>query len=113
MSLPKGKNVGSSTQDGQFQGTNDSGFAPDTGAADAYVIAPNPPFQQYFTGMRITFIAKATSTGAATVNVNGLGVKSLVMGVATALSASYILAGTVVDAVYDGTNFQMMVPVAQ
>lgn len=86
-------------------------FAADTGAADAYAVAPTPAFNAYFTGMRIRFKATNANTGASTVNVNALGVKDIKKSVSSALTAGDIAADQIVELTYDGTNFQMDVPI--
>ena len=70
----------------------------DSGIADAYVLTPvqiTAPdrFESpniLFDGMRAEFIAINSNTGAATINVNGTGVKSIVREDGTALSAGDI-----------------------
>jgi hypothetical protein len=81
-------------------------YAVDTGAADAYVVTLDPAPTAYTAGMTIAFKAVNANTGASTVNVNGLGVKSLKKNGGTALSSGDIPAGYIVVAIYDGTNFQ-------
>lgn len=49
-----------------------------TGSSNAYVLSPSPAIASLEDGAVYTFIANHASTGAATVNVSGLGVKSLV-----------------------------------
>jgi hypothetical protein len=93
--------------------TNTYNYGAESGAADAYVMTMDPIPAAYVTGMQITFIAGAANTGASTVNVNSLGAKALKRGVSTDPGADYIKAGSVVVAVYDGTNFQMIQPAAQ
>lgn len=48
-----------------------------------------------------------SNTGAATINVNALGVKSILTPAGNALVAGDLLAGTIVTLLYDGTNFQL------
>lgn len=55
-----------------------------------------------------TFKAIANNTGATTINVNGLGVKSITTKAGAALSGGEILNGGIYTVVYDGTNFQLM-----
>jgi len=83
-------------------------FAADTGAADAYVIALDPALSGYITGMPIFFKAANTNTGASTLDINGLGTKSIKKSTDVALAAGDIKAGQIVLVVYDGTNFQMI-----
>lgn len=75
-------------------------FAVDTGAADAYLVAlPYTP-SGYVDGLEIVFRPLNANTGAATVNVNSLGVKSLKRADGSALSAGDIAAGSPVVARY-------------
>lgn len=89
------------------------GYATDTASDDDYLIAPSPAFTAYTLGMRIIFRAVTANTTGATVNVNGLGAKALVLPVSTALTTNFIKAGSIVEAVYDGTSFQLLQPAAQ
>lgn len=80
----------------------------DTGTANTYVITPNPAITAYSTGQTFKFKATNSNTGASTLNVNGLGAKALVKDVNVALVAGDILSGQVIEAIYDGTNFQIV-----
>lgn len=82
-------------------------FAADAQANDTYVITLVPAIDAYVTGQRFTFTAKTLNTGAATLNVNGKGAKPIIKGDATALVTGDILAGQVVEVVYDGTSMVM------
>ena len=83
-------------------------YAADTGAADAYAIALDPALSEYITGMPIFFKAANTNTGASTLNINGLGTKSIKKNVSDALAAGDIVVDQLVGVVYDGTNFQII-----
>lgn len=82
-------------------------FAADAEASDTYVISLDPAPDGYVTGMLITFTANTANTGACTVNVNALGAKSLKVNHDRDPGNGYIESGSVVTAVYDGTNFQI------
>ena len=86
--------------------------ASDTGTANAYVISLEKTPPAYSDGMHICFRANSTNTGAATVNVNGLGVKSLKDYSGAALSAGAIVSGAFTSAIYDNTNgyFRVIAP---
>jgi microcystin-dependent protein len=80
-------------------------FGTEMGAANAYVVTlPKAP-TSYFTGLQIKFIPTNSNTAASSVNVNELGVKTIVRQDGTALRAGDIPAGGRVTATYDGTNF--------
>jgi len=85
-------------------------FAADAEASDTYVITLDPAPTAYTTGMMITFTANTANTGACTVNVNSLGAKSLKSLHDQDPANDYIESGSVVVAVYDGTNFQIIQP---
>lgn len=82
-----------------------------TGSSNAYVAA-TPALAALAAGNIVRFKANHTNTGAATLNLNGLGATAIKKNDgATALSAGDIISGQVVTVVYDGTNFQMVSPV--
>ena len=79
----------------------------DSGAADAYVLAIASNLKsvtKYYDNMMIAFKAGNSNTGASTVNVNTLGVKSITLPDGTALSANAIVTGNYVIAVYSLSN---------
>lgn len=80
------------------------------GTADAITLTPSPAITAYAAGQRFSFIAGSDNTGATTVNVSGVGAKSIVRndGSNTALSAGDIQSGAVVDIEYDGTRFLLV-----
>jgi hypothetical protein len=83
-------------------------FYTDSGAADAYVISTvgskRAPIA-YFDGMAIAFRAGNTNTGASTVNVAGLGVKTI-QAYGAATIAGDIRDNNITTAVYNaGTGF--------
>lgn len=82
------------------------------GTADAITITTTPTLGAYFTGLRLWFVASGANTGAVTLNVSGLGAKSVTKNGTTALAAGDIPNGAVVEVVYDGTRFQMIGVVA-
>jgi hypothetical protein len=76
------------------------------GAANAQTLTYATAPAGYFQGQRFCFIAGFTTTGAATLNVNGIGAKNIFMD-GVALIGGEIVAGSVVEMVYDGTQFQI------
>lgn len=85
-------------------------YAADGGGSDAYAITLSPAPSAYQTGAHYRFKANTANTGAATLNVNSLGaktIKKVAGGITTDLSDNDIRSGQFVDVVYDGTNFQM------
>lgn len=61
----------------------------------------------YVTNMHFIFIAAGTNTGATTLNINGIGAKT-VQYAGAALEAGDIVSGRAYLVVYDGTNFQLL-----
>lgn len=59
-------------------------------------------------GQVFRFIAAATNTGAVTLNINSLGVKSVTKNGTTSLTANDILINSAVQVLYDGTQFQLL-----
>jgi len=78
------------------------------GTADALTLTLTPAPASYTSNMSVSFKAASTNTGAATLNVNGLGATNLRKssgGSIVALSAGDIVSGAFYTAYYDGTNF--------
>lgn len=78
------------------------------GAADAITVTLDPVPAAYVEGLRLVVKIASTNTGAATINVNALGNKSIKRPDGTALQAGDLTAGNVIDLVYDGTNFKIV-----
>jgi len=91
----------------QIQSNGPAFQATDTGTANAYVIALSPAITAYAAGQEITFKAGAASTTASTLNVNTLGAKALKKLHDQDIGSGDIESGSIVTAVYDGTNFQV------
>ena len=91
----------------QIQSDGPAFQATDTGTANTYVIALTPAITAYAAGQEITFKAGAASTTASTLNVNTLGVKALKKLHDQDIASGDIETGSIVTAVYDGTNFQI------
>lgn len=89
-------------------------FATIGGSANALTMAlsPAPTSWNDLIGTPIRGIVSTTNTGAATLNVNGLGAKPIVASGANALLKGQLLAGTAVTFIYDGTNIQVSTPLA-
>lgn len=85
-----------------------SDYVVDTGAADAYVITTVPVTTAYVAGQIFTFKAANASTGTSTLNVNGLGAKTILKQTNTPLAANDIVAGSIVMVQYDGTSMQLL-----
>lgn len=87
-----------------------------TGTLGNYQVAPIPVFtttaSAYAYGRMYAFKVPHNNPGAATLNVNSLGQRDIKKLVSTALAANDVLVGQLVIVVFDGTAFQLMVPVA-
>jgi len=83
-------------------------YALSTGASSNYVVTLAPIPAAYTTGMVINFKADFTNTVAATLDVNGLGVKNIVRADNTPTEANDITNGRIITVVYDGVSFQVI-----
>jgi hypothetical protein len=86
------------------------GYCADAGANDTYACSLSPVPSAYVTGARYRFKANTANTGAATINLNSLGaktIKKVAGGITTDLADNDIRVGQVVELSYDGTNMQM------
>ena len=82
-------------------------YALDTGAANAYLVEMPNTWTVYTEGASLRMKAVNANTGAATINVDGLGVKTVTRANGDALLSGDIPAGSVLEYYYDGTNFQL------
>lgn len=83
-------------------------YAADAQASDAYAITVSPAPSAYATGQTWLFKANTANTGAGSLNVNGLGAKTIKKNTDQDLATGDIEAGSIVEVVYDGTNMQMV-----
>lgn len=81
-----------------------------SGTGDVITFSLTPAIPAYAAGQQFSFISSAANTTAVTVNINGLGAKSLTKYGATALVANDITSGAIVQIFYDGTRFQLSTP---
>jgi hypothetical protein len=92
-------------EDDEARNTLQKAYAADAEASDTYVITLSPAPTAYTAGMVINFKATTVSTGAATLNVNSLGAKTIKRLNGDTLLDGDIPAGAVVQVIYDGTDF--------
>lgn len=80
------------------------------GTGNAITLTTGYSVSAYAAGQRFAFIVGTTNTGAATVNVDSQGAKSIVRsdGSNTALVAGDLVAGMIAEIFYDGTRFHLM-----
>jgi hypothetical protein len=81
-----------------------------TSSNDTITASLSPAITAYATGMLMVAKAGGTNTGAATINVNSVGAKSIKKGKAGSLdvSAGDMAAGRMLLFGYDGTNMQLL-----
>lgn len=83
-------------------------YAADAQVSDAYAITVSPAPSAYAAGQRWLFKANTANTGAASLNVNSLGAVTIKKNTDQDLATGDIEAGSIVEVVHDGTNFQMV-----
>lgn len=91
-----------------IRATKYSDYAVDSVGTDSYAITVTPAITAYAAGQVFVFKAGTANTGAATLNVSGLGAKTIKKDVTSDLATGDILANQDVMVVYDGTNFQLL-----
>lgn len=72
---------------------------------NAYNATYVPTITGYEDGLKVIVRFTNGNSGASTINLNGLGAKTIVKGTSTALVSGDIPAGTTLLLAYDGTNF--------
>lgn len=77
-----------------------------SGTSTAFTFSLTPAITGYSVGQVFRWNAHTAVTGAATVNINGLGTKAL-QRQGTALVGNEFKANDIVEMVYDGTQFQL------
>jgi len=83
-------------------------YGADAGGDDTYSVTLDPVPAAYYAGMEVNFKPTTANTGACTLDVNGLGAKTIKKNVSTDLETGDIQAGQMVKVLYDGTNFQLV-----
>lgn len=89
-----------------------STFYIDSGTTNSYVLSAIDSFEEidaYTDGLVIRFVATTENTGAATVNVNSLGTKSIVTSSGVALPSGDIVIGDYITARYNVGNDNFLV----
>jgi hypothetical protein len=75
------------------------------GTANALTVTASPPISSYTKGLGLIVEITATNTGAATIDVNGLGARSIKRQDGTNVEATDLTVGDIHQLRYDGTNF--------
>lgn len=96
-SLTAGQVQDSATQHGTVGGT-----------ANAITLTLTPAITAYAAGQRFSFVAGAVNTGAVTLNVSAVGAKAITKNGTAALVGGEIANGALIEAIYDGTQFQLV-----
>lgn len=81
------------------------GYGVTAGSANTYTLTLDPALTSYTAGVGITVKIHAANTGASTININGLGAKSIRDSKGNALTAGKLMVNGVYTLRYDGTNF--------
>ena len=82
-------------------------YAESTGSSNAYVVSLNPSLGSLSTGLVIYMKANFANTNSATVNVDGLGAKTIKKMDGSNLLEGDIPLNAIANLVYDGSNFQL------
>ncbi len=84
-----------------------------TGSSGTFAITASPTITAYAAGQMFRFLANHSNVGAATLNVSALGAKDIkAFGGVLALNGmrASILSGSLIEVVYDGTQFVFINP---
>ena len=82
--------------------------ATDTGSATAHILTPTTALIGYTPMLCLLYLPATTNTGALTVNVSGLGAKSIKTMYGADPTAGDIVAGVPMLLMYNGTNFLLL-----
>lgn len=80
-------------------------YASASGSANAYTVTLNPALVSYIEGVALAVKINTNNTGASTININGLGAKSIRDPRGNNLTAGKLIAGSIYTLRYNGTNF--------
>jgi hypothetical protein len=89
--------------------TSEMNFNYDAESTDDYVITLTG-VTSYYAGMVVYFVANTANTGACTLDINDMGQISLKAFHDQDPPNNYIEVGSIVQCVFDGTNFQLLEP---
>lgn len=82
--------------------------ADSSAVANTITLTPVPALTEYTTRMLIVWHQAVTNTGAVTMNISGLGAKSVVSVANAALTSGDLVAGRAYVGEYDGTSVQLL-----
>lgn len=81
-------------------------YGVDSGAADTLTVSLSPPLAEYKAGLRLLVKITTANTGTATLNVNGLGAKTIKRADGFDLSSGDLKPDQIIGLIYDGTVFR-------
>ena len=87
---------------------NAGDYATATGSSNAFAISIDSQISAYDEGQVFKFKANHTIDGSATLNVNGIGAKTIKHTDGTNLDTNDIVNNQISEVIYDGTSFQLI-----
>jgi len=90
----------------QLRATKYHDYLADTGTVNAYAITPVPAVTQYVAGLEFRFKAATANTSAATLNVGGIGAKTIKKNKNLDLVTGDITTNYIAAVIYDATTEQ-------
>lgn len=84
---------------------NRDGYGTSTNNGNAYSVTLTPAPVAYVDGLRVTVKINAANTGAVTINVNGLGAKSVLKSNGSVMTSNALRVNSVYSLVYNGLAF--------
>lgn len=81
------------------------GYGITTGSANTYTLILTPSLTSYTAGVCVAIKIHAANTGASTININGLGAKSIKDSKGNNLTSGKLVLNSIYTLRYDGTNF--------
>lgn len=88
-------------------------YGESSAGSDAYAVTLEPAITELTAGMIVHVLADVGNTGAATLDVNGIGAADILKAHDQPLTTGDIEAGQLVTVAWDGTNWQMQSQTAQ
>jgi len=89
-------------QDGTFN------YLTSVSGSNVITATANLGMSAYVAGQSFSFLSASANTGATTLNINAIGAKAITKDGTITLTANDIPTGSIVNVVYDGTQFQLV-----
>jgi hypothetical protein len=80
------------------------------GTANALTLTPTISISAYATSQRFSFAVGTTNTASATININGLGAKTIKRQNGRSLIGNELIIGTIYEIFYNGVDFVLLNP---